>query len=49
MANQKVLVIDDEEDILELLKFNLKKARKSGYDLVQIPVSLTHASVLCYS
>jgi two-component system alkaline phosphatase synthesis response regulator PhoP len=32
--NQKVLVVDDEEDILELLKYNLKK---EGYD-VQIAI-----------
>jgi two-component system alkaline phosphatase synthesis response regulator PhoP len=30
MANQKVLVVDDEEDILELLKFNLSR---EGYQV----------------
>ncbi|MBS6044001.1 MAG: response regulator, partial [Clostridium baratii] len=31
MAEEKILIVDDEEHILELLKFNVKNA---GYDVI---------------
>lgn len=40
MANQKVLVVDDEEDILELLKFNLSR---EGY---QVPCAASGEQAL---
>jgi CheY-like chemotaxis protein len=32
MAKEKILVVEDEEDVLELVSFNLEKGVKVGYD-----------------
>lgn len=45
MAKEKILVVDDEEDILELLQFNLSR---EGYQVL-VTASAEEALSLCKS